>query len=78
MKTLNWNEMSELGLIDHINKEVLHPIGLAISRNPKTGSSDFVLVADDGVFEYPGDMENGVLSDCEFKAKLSEIIKAKA
>lgn len=42
MKSINWNQMSELGLIERINREILHPIGLAISRNPDTGSSDSV------------------------------------
>ncbi|MGL4713082.1 MAG: DUF7415 domain-containing protein [Shewanella sp.] len=25
--------MSELGLIERINREILHPLGLAVSRN---------------------------------------------
>lgn len=70
---INWNQMSELGLIERINREILHPLGLAISRNPKTGSSDHILIAGDGVWQYPEDMENGVLSDDKVRELLSEI-----
>ncbi len=44
--------MSELGLIERVNKEILHPLGLGMSRNPETGFSEAVLIADDGIFEY--------------------------
>lgn len=50
--------MSDLGLIYRINNEILHPLGLAISRNPDTGSSDVVLLADDGVWEYSSEIKN--------------------
>lgn len=40
MKSINWNQMSELGLIYKINKDILHPLGLAISRNPDNGFSE--------------------------------------
>jgi hypothetical protein len=49
--TLNWNDMSDLGLLYAINKLVLHPIGLAVARDPDTGES-VILKAKDGVFEY--------------------------
>lgn len=52
MKTINWNEMSELGLLRRINRDILHPLGLAISRNPKTGCSEEILIASDGEWEY--------------------------
>ncbi|WP_136487840.1 hypothetical protein [Vibrio sp. H11] len=74
MKSINWNQMSELGLLERINKEILHPLGLAVSRNVETGVSEDVFVADDGVWEYPTDMESGVLSDSEVKQKLSEMV----
>lgn len=74
MRSINWNQMSELGLIERINREILHPIGLAISRNPDTGSSDSVLVADDGIWEYSANIKYGVLSDLEVKTKLSQML----
>lgn len=49
--TLNWNDMSSMGLLYAINKLVLHPIGLAIARDEETGES-VILKAKDGVFEY--------------------------
>ena len=52
MQTLDWNQMSALGLILRINTEVLHPLGLAMARNPETGHSEQILVAPDGVFTY--------------------------
>lgn len=49
--TLNWNDMSGMGLLYAINKLVLHPIGLAIARDEETGDS-VIIKAKDGVFEY--------------------------
>ncbi len=55
LKAINWNDMSDLGLIRRINEWILHPIGLAISRDPKTGVSEHIFVAPDGFFEYAED-----------------------
>lgn len=49
---VSWNELSARGLIVRINKEILHPIGLAVFRDPKTGISQGALIAPDGVWEY--------------------------
>lgn len=49
---MSWNELSARGLIVRINKEILHPIGLAVFRDPKTGISQGALIAPDGVWEY--------------------------
>jgi hypothetical protein len=70
LKRLNWNQMSELGLIAKINNEILHPLGLAMSRNPDTGHSESVLVSDDGVFEYAPDMDIKKLSDDEIRDQI--------
>ncbi|WP_417585332.1 hypothetical protein [Nitrincola sp.] len=70
MKSINWNQMSGLGLIERINREILHPLGLAVSRDVETGTSTKVLVADDGIWEYPSDMQTTIISDDEVKAKL--------
>lgn len=56
MVTVDWNWLSEQGLLYKINKDVLHPLGLAASRNPDTGGSDAILVADDLVWEYSSDL----------------------
>ena len=52
MKSIDWNTASKLGLIERINKEILHPLGLAMTRTVETGVSDRLLVAPDKVFEY--------------------------
>ncbi len=65
--------MSELGLIERINREILHPLGLAISRDAEIGISAEVLVASDGVFSYPEDFPTTVLSDDQIKEKLAEM-----
>lgn len=56
MKVLNWNDLAELGLIYRINKEILHPLGLAMSRNVDSGLSEEIFVAPDGFFEYSQDI----------------------
>lgn len=55
LERIDWNEMSRRGLIKRINKEILHPLGLAMTRNVETGQSEFVLVSDDGPFFYSED-----------------------
>ncbi|EAQ5053939.1 hypothetical protein C9F40_09650 [Salmonella enterica] len=49
---VSWNELSARGIIVRINKEILHPIGLAVFRDPNTGISQGALIAPDGVWEY--------------------------
>lgn len=57
MKTINWNQASELGLVERINREVLHPLGLAMTRTPATGFSHSILVAPDKEFTYAPNIE---------------------
>lgn len=73
MKTINWNQMSELGLIERINREVLHPLGLAMSRDVGTGVSEKVFVSDDGVFEYAPEINNKPLSKEQISEKLNKL-----
>lgn len=69
--------MSELGLIYRINSEILHPLGLAISRNPDTGSSDVVLLAEDGVWEYSSEIKNSPRpNDDEIKKQLQKYLNS--
>ena len=44
MKTINWNQMSELGLIQRINIEILNPLGLVISRESETNVNNYLLI----------------------------------
>lgn len=71
MKTIDWNKASELGLIQRINKEILHPLGLAMSRNPVTGVSENLLIADDGFWEYSPEITlKPILSNIEIQEKI--------
>ncbi len=53
-KTVDWNKLSEWGLLYKINKNVLHPLGLALSRNPETGFSENCMIdpSEDLMWEY--------------------------
>lgn len=77
MKSINWNQASELGLIVRINCEILHPMGLAMTRNPENGASEMLLVSADGIWEYdPQLMANApAVSEEEIKAKIAEWTK---
>lgn len=55
LETIDWNEISRRGLLVRINREIMHPLGLAICRVPETGASPGALVSPDGVFVYPDD-----------------------
>ncbi|AUE22838.1 hypothetical protein Ah1_00320 [Aeromonas phage Ah1] len=74
MKKIDWNDMSSLGLIKRINEQVLHPLGLAMTRNPETGSSDYVLIAPDGVFQYDETIKGrSTLTDEQIKQRANEL-----
>lgn len=49
---IDWNEISRRGLLERINREIMHPLGLAICREVETGVSPGALVSDDGPFAY--------------------------
>lgn len=71
MKEINWNVASDLGLIQRINKEILHPLGLAMTRNPTTGTSESLLIADDGIWDYdPKTKLKPILTNQEVQDKL--------
>jgi len=74
MKKINWNTASELGLIERINKEVLHPLGLAMVRTPDDGRSPFILVAPDKEFTYSFDLQlKPILSTEEIHAAIDKV-----
>lgn len=55
-ETIDWNEISRRGLLVRINREIMHPLGLAVCRNPATGLSPGAVVSDDGKWAYPDDL----------------------
>lgn len=57
LETINWNEIASRGLLVRINREIMHPLGLAVCRNPETGSSPGAIVSDDGPWVYPEDVD---------------------
>ena len=71
--TIDWNMMSELGLIERINREILHPLGLAMSRNIETGHSEEILIAFDGIWTYHPDRKSTIIPDDEIKAILKPL-----
>jgi hypothetical protein len=77
VKHINWNQASELGLIVRINSEVLHPLGLAMSRNPENGTSEMLLVSPDGVWEYAHPLMDlpPAVSEEDARAKIAEWTK---
>lgn len=52
MKVIDWNEISRLGLHERINREIMHPLGLAIFRVVETGVSPGAYVSPDGSFAH--------------------------
>ena len=57
---LDWNELSAIGLMVRINAEILHPLGLAIFRDPASGISAGAMIAPDGKWEYAPDVIEGL------------------
>ena len=75
MKKIDWNQASELGLVERINAEVLHPLGLAMARNLDDGTSPCVLVADDRVFEYDnGYTRKPVITKDELHSQINDML----
>ncbi|UGO55686.1 putative tail tube protein [Escherichia phage JLBYU43] len=52
----DWNELSSMGLIVAINFSIFHPRGLAITRDPETGESPYLLQVEDDIWEYTEDI----------------------
>lgn len=57
---LDWNQLSALGLIIRINAEILHPLGLAVFRDPTSGISAGAMIAPDGKWEYAPEIIEGM------------------
>ena len=56
-KVIDWNEISRRGLLERINREIMHPLGLAVCREVETGQSPGALVSNDGPWVYPDQVE---------------------
>lgn len=56
-EVIDWNEISQRGLLSRINREIMHPLGLAVCRDPETGASPGALVSDDGPWVYPENLD---------------------
>ncbi|AIA64842.1 hypothetical protein AVV44_gp043 [Cronobacter phage S13] len=54
---VDFNVLSKLGLIYKINKEVLHPLGLALGYDPDVGDSDGAIISDDDKWEYSPELD---------------------
>jgi hypothetical protein len=70
---VNWTEISNLGLLQKINKEIMHPLGLAIYRQ-EDGTSHGALVADDGVWEFSPDVTIRILSDEDVVTAINKLL----
>ncbi|WP_070415265.1 DUF7415 domain-containing protein [Pseudomonas lundensis] len=57
LEIIDWNEISQRGLLVRINREIMHPLGLAICRNPETGLSPGAVVSDDGPWVYAEELD---------------------
>lgn len=72
MKTINWSQASELGLIVRINREILHTLGLSMSRDPKGMKQCFVM------FAVQETEEDGSKPSIQHVEKLAEALIAQA
>ncbi|HGU6577706.1 TPA: hypothetical protein ACNAHW_004285 [Klebsiella pneumoniae] len=53
---LDWNQLSALGLMVRINVVILHPLGLAVFRDPDSGILSGAMIAPDGKWAYAPDV----------------------
>jgi len=75
---LDFNQMSELGLIFLINKQVLHPLGLSLTRELETGKSCGAIIASDLVWKYKPSTEKKERNKLEKFLRKRENILRKA
>lgn len=50
---IDWNQANKLHLIEKINRETLHPLGLALCCDPTKGISPGIVVSPNGKWIYP-------------------------
>lgn len=62
-KSITAKELSDLGLIFKINKEILHPLGLALGRDSEDEDSlNLVCIMVSDTLEYSNEVESRNLS----------------
>lgn len=66
---VNFQTLSEMGLLWKINKEILHPLGLALCRDRHGNISPGALVAEDGAWMYTP--ESDIKNSAKFNTVLS-------
>lgn len=74
---VDWNKLSELGLLERFNREILHPLGIAAFFNPETGQSGGALISNDGEFEYAPNMPTKITPNDEVRAKIKAHVDSK-
>ena len=67
--TIDFNTLSTFGLVYLINKQVLHPLGLALTRNLETGRSNGAIISPDLSWKFSLEDEE------EYSKKLEEFLK---
>jgi hypothetical protein len=72
-KTIDWNKLSQMGLIERINREILHPLGLAMARDVNAGISPYAVVAPDGHWEYESNHASLIKPDSEVRRMIEEL-----
>lgn len=55
-KLVDWNNITEQGLLRRINKDIMHPLGLAIVRDVETGKSPGAIILSEGRWEPSEDV----------------------
>ena len=73
MSYINRNTLADLGLLERINKEILHPLGLTVCRTVEDGTSLGALISNDGKWEYSADIQSKIKSDDEVLRLLMSI-----
>ena len=66
---MDFNQLSEAGLLYLINKQVLHPLGLSLTLDSKTGKSNGAIIALDLIWEFSSEIEK------EYRVKLEKFLK---
>jgi hypothetical protein len=72
VELVDWNELSRRGLLERINREILHPLGLAACRDVESGNSPGALVAASGAWLYPERGSCGCGELCEQRGLASD------
>lgn len=75
-KTVDWNALSQMGLIERINREILHPLGLAMARDVVAGISPYAVIAPDGHWAYESNRASLIKPDDEVRRMIEAHVAA--